>query len=160
MKTGIHPEIHADAKVTCTSCKAVFTIPGTQKEIQIEICSNCHPVYTGKYRGITSSGQVEKFQKKLAKAKDTKVVKKAKRVRLSEDEKFAKRIVEAKEKEDAKKAEREEKKHAQLVRAAKKTIKKKAAPVAKATPTKKTTKKVAKKPAAAKKKVAKKKKKK
>ena len=69
MKKAIHPEFHKDAKVTCTSCKTVFKIPSTVKEQQIEICSSCHPIYTGKFRGIMTSGRVERFQKKLAVAK-------------------------------------------------------------------------------------------
>ena len=68
MKQGVHPEFYKSAKVTCTSCKAVFLIPGTVKEQHIEICSNCHPVYTGEFRGVLTSGRVEKFQKRLAAA--------------------------------------------------------------------------------------------
>lgn len=85
--------MHQGAKVTCTSCKAVFTIPSTKKEIQIEICSNCHPVYTGKYRGVTSSGRVERFQKKMASAKKTED--KPKKRKLTPEEKVEKKVKEA-----------------------------------------------------------------
>lgn len=63
MKTGIHPQLHADAKTTCISCGAVYAIPATVKQQQVEVCSNCHPVYTGEYRGIIASGRVDRFRK-------------------------------------------------------------------------------------------------
>jgi len=68
MKPGIHPEFYANAKVTCTACGALFMIPSTVREIHTEVCSRCHPVYTGKHRGALTSGRVERFQKKIAAA--------------------------------------------------------------------------------------------
>ena len=62
MKTGIHPQVHSDAKTTCVSCGAVYTIPTTVKQQQVEVCSNCHPVYTGEYRGVIASGRVDRFR--------------------------------------------------------------------------------------------------
>ena len=108
MKSDTHPEVHKDAKVICTSCKAVFLIPGTVKDMQTEICSQCHPVYTGKFRGITSSGQVEKFQKKLAAAKSVKAEKKPKKRKLTDKEKFEMKLKETKEREQEKKIKKEE----------------------------------------------------
>ena len=64
MKPDLHPTMYPKAKTTCTACGAVFLIPGTKEEITIEICSQCHPVYTGKFRGVVSRGRVERFQKK------------------------------------------------------------------------------------------------
>lgn len=130
MKSDIHPEMHMVAKVTCTSCKAVFTIPSTVKEQQIEICSNCHPVYTGKYRGIISSGRVERFHKKMA-AKSSDTTSKPKRRRLTEDEKFELKAKEATAKLKEKKELEATKKKEKAVVAAKKTIKKVAKKVAK-----------------------------
>lgn len=124
MKPDIHATIHKEAKVSCTSCKAVFHIPGTQKEIQIEICSNCHPIYTGKYRGIISSGQVDKFKKKLASAKKAKTDAKPKKRKISSEDKMRKKMEEAKKEKDEKKAAVEKKKREKLVRDAKKTVKK------------------------------------
>lgn len=63
MKKGIHPQMHADAVTTCVSCNAVYKIPSTVKTMQVETCSNCHPVYTGEYRGIVASGRVDRFRK-------------------------------------------------------------------------------------------------
>lgn len=63
MKKGIHPTMHADAVTTCVSCSAVYQIPSTVKTQQVEVCSACHPVYTGEYRGLMTSGRVDRFRK-------------------------------------------------------------------------------------------------
>jgi large subunit ribosomal protein L31 len=63
MKKDFHPKAHKDAKTTCTSCNAVYLVPSTVKDQQVEICSQCHPIYTGEYRGIMASGRVDRFRK-------------------------------------------------------------------------------------------------
>lgn len=63
MKEGIHPKMFADAVTTCVSCGAVYKIPATVQKQQVEVCSHCHPVYTGEYRGLISSGRVDRFRK-------------------------------------------------------------------------------------------------
>ncbi len=68
MKTEIHPEYFTDAKVTC-SCGNTFNVGSTKKEITIEICSACHPFFTGNEKVIDSAGRVEKFKARSAKAK-------------------------------------------------------------------------------------------
>ena len=74
MKSDTHPQFFMDAKVTC-ACGAVFAIPGTNKDIRVEICSQCHPFYTGNEKLIDTAGRVDKFKKrreasaKVAKAK-------------------------------------------------------------------------------------------
>lgn len=73
MKTEIHPEYYTDAKVTC-SCGNKFTVGSTQKEIKVEICSACHPFFTGNEKVIDAAGRVERF--KARKAAATKVSKK------------------------------------------------------------------------------------
>ncbi len=83
MKKDIHPEYHQKAKVTC-SCGNTFEIGSTIKEIHIEVCSQCHPFYTGKQKLIDDAGIVNKFEKrkvKQAEISKTKVGKKAKRAR-------------------------------------------------------------------------------
>jgi large subunit ribosomal protein L31 len=65
MKKDIHPEYH-QAKVTCV-CGESFVTGSTKKEIRVEICSKCHPLFTGKQRIVDSGGQVEKFQKRFGK---------------------------------------------------------------------------------------------
>jgi len=69
MKTEIHPQYNTKAKVTC-ACGNTFTVGSTLSEIQVEICSNCHPFYTGKQKLVDAARRVEKFQEKMAK-KDT-----------------------------------------------------------------------------------------
>jgi large subunit ribosomal protein L31 len=62
MKKDIHPE-YVEANVTC-ACGNTFTTRSTKKEIRIEICSSCHPFFTGKQKFVDSAGRVEKFKKK------------------------------------------------------------------------------------------------
>ena len=65
MKEGIHPE-YMEARVTC-ACGQIFTTKATQEEIHVDICSNCHPFYTGKQRLVDTAGRVERFKKKYEK---------------------------------------------------------------------------------------------
>ena len=66
MKQGIHPTYYPDAKVTCASCGNTWTTGSTQKEIRVEICSKCHPFFSGESaRMIDIEGQVDRFYKKL-----------------------------------------------------------------------------------------------
>jgi len=65
LKEGIHPQYYK-AKVTC-ACGETFETGSTQKELRVEICSKCHPLFTGKQRVVDSGGQVEKFKKRLEK---------------------------------------------------------------------------------------------
>jgi large subunit ribosomal protein L31 len=62
MKKGIHPEYN-EAKVIC-ACGTTFTTKSTKEEIQVEVCSECHPFYTGKSGKTTKTGKIEKFNKK------------------------------------------------------------------------------------------------
>lgn len=70
MKTDIHPELF-DTKVHCNGCGVEFTTRATVPEITVEICSNCHPFYTGKQKLVDTAGRVEKFEarRKAAEAK-------------------------------------------------------------------------------------------
>ncbi len=66
MKQGIHPTYYPDAKVSCASCGTTWTTGSTKKEIRVEICSNCHPFFSGESaRMIDIEGQVDRFYKKL-----------------------------------------------------------------------------------------------
>jgi large subunit ribosomal protein L31 len=65
MKQGIHPTYHMDTKVTC-ACGNTWTTGSTQKEIRVEVCSKCHPFFSGEQaRIIDIEGQVDRFYKKL-----------------------------------------------------------------------------------------------
>jgi large subunit ribosomal protein L31 len=62
VKKGIHPE-YVETTITC-ACGAKYNTKSTKKDIHVEICSNCHPFYTGKQKLVDSAGRVEKFKKK------------------------------------------------------------------------------------------------
>jgi large subunit ribosomal protein L31 len=65
MKTGLHPAYQA-ATITC-ACGSVLATRSTRPEIRIEICSACHPFFTGTQKIIDTEGRVERFRKKYAK---------------------------------------------------------------------------------------------
>lgn len=67
MKQNIHPTYYPKAKVKC-ACGAAFEVGSTQPELQVEICSHCHPFYTGKENLIDTAGRVEKFKARREKA--------------------------------------------------------------------------------------------
>ena len=64
MKTEIHPEYHIDATVTC-SCGNVFPAGSTKKDLKVEICSTCHPFFTGTQRIVDTQGRVERLKKRF-----------------------------------------------------------------------------------------------
>lgn len=64
MKKDIHPE-YVDCTITC-ACGNVIKTRATQPDIHIEICSNCHPFFTGKQKFVDSEGRVERFRRKYA----------------------------------------------------------------------------------------------
>ena len=63
MKKGIHPKVNTDIKVTC-ACGNTFTTNSTLDSITVDICSACHPFYTGKAKFVDAEGRIEKFEKK------------------------------------------------------------------------------------------------
>jgi large subunit ribosomal protein L31 len=63
MKDKIHPKYYPDAKVTC-ACGNTFTIGSTKKELKVELCSKCHPFFTGEQRMVDTAGQVERFKRR------------------------------------------------------------------------------------------------
>ncbi|HLD63662.1 MAG TPA: 50S ribosomal protein L31 [Candidatus Peribacteraceae bacterium] len=72
MKDKIHPQMHAKAKITCTTCGSVYLIPSTSPEMRVEVCRLCHPVYTGKKQAELKGGRVERFRKRQAAGKKSK----------------------------------------------------------------------------------------
>ncbi len=88
MKSQIHPKWYPEAVVTC-ACGNTFTVGATYPELSVEICSNCHPYYTGQMKFIDTGGRVEHFRAKQAGAKK-KLVSKTERRKA----KKAKRITE------------------------------------------------------------------
>jgi len=67
MKKEIHPTFYTDAKVVCSSCGKTWTTGSTKKEIRLDLCSSCHPFFTGEaQRILDTEGQVDRFYKKLS----------------------------------------------------------------------------------------------
>jgi len=67
MKSGIHPEYFKEAKVTC-ACGVSFTTGSTVPEIRVEVCSKCHPFFTGTAKYVDTEGRVERFQRQAKEA--------------------------------------------------------------------------------------------
>ena len=63
MKKDLHPKYNAEAQVTC-ACGNTFTTGSTKDELKVEICSECHPFYTGKQKFVERGGRIERFKKK------------------------------------------------------------------------------------------------
>jgi large subunit ribosomal protein L31 len=64
MKPDIHPKWYPDAQVVC-ACGNTWTVGATVPEIRVDICSNCHPFYTGEQRIVDTEGQVDRFMRRL-----------------------------------------------------------------------------------------------
>ena len=67
MKQGIHPQTYT-TKIQCNSCDTKFELVSTVPEITVEVCSNCHPFYTGKQKLLDTAGRVDKFKARQAEA--------------------------------------------------------------------------------------------
>jgi len=65
MKDGLHPTYHAEATVTCV-CGNTFKTGSTAKELRVDICSACHPFFTGKQKLVDTEGRVDRFRRKYA----------------------------------------------------------------------------------------------
>lgn len=99
MKQEIHPQYFTDTKVVC-ACGNTFTTGSTMKEIRVELCSQCHPFYTGKQKFVDTARRVEKFQEKMSKVSAAAAGRKGRKV---------KKAVAAKKKADKVKAAKAEK---------------------------------------------------
>lgn len=80
MKKDVHPKFYNDCKVTC-ACGNTFTTGSTLKEIRTELCSKCHPFYTGKQKFVDTARRVEKFQERSGKKTAVAAVRKGKKVK-------------------------------------------------------------------------------
>ncbi len=88
MKTAIHPKWFDEATVVC-ACGNTFTVGSTKEEIRVEICSKCHPFYTGSQRFADTVGNVDRFMKRVEKAKIQAPIiarKKAKKANIPQDD--------------------------------------------------------------------------
>lgn len=86
MKASIHPQYYPDAKVKC-ACGNHWTTGSTKPELQVAICSACHPFYTGQEKILDTRGRVEKFKKRLEKSAQKLAVAKAPKVRTPKNKK-------------------------------------------------------------------------
>jgi len=86
MKTGIHPKVHKKITATC-GCGASFVFDSTAEVIKTEVCSACHPFYTGKQKLVDTAGKVDKFRARMAAAKNSTSSKK--KGKISENVKAA-----------------------------------------------------------------------
>ena len=68
MKTNIHPQWYPEAFISC-ACGNAFKVGSTKNELHVDICSKCHPFFTGEMRYADTEGKVDRFQKKVASAK-------------------------------------------------------------------------------------------
>jgi large subunit ribosomal protein L31 len=66
MKEKIHPQYYSDAKVVC-ACGSTFTTGSTKKVLKVEMCSKCHPFFTGEQKMLDTAGRVEKFKRRYTK---------------------------------------------------------------------------------------------
>lgn len=83
MKASLHPTYYDEAKVVC-SCGNTFTVGATVPEIHVELCSNCHPFYTGQQRFVDTASRIDKFRKKIEVAKNKPL--KAKKQKTEKDD--------------------------------------------------------------------------
>ena len=80
MKKKIHPKYNEEAKASC-ACGNSLTVGSTSPEIKTDLCSACHPFYTGKQKLVDSARRVEKFHAKLEKKKEASATRKGKKVK-------------------------------------------------------------------------------
>lgn len=90
MKPEIHPEFHTAARVIC-SCGHTWLTGSVQEEIRTDICSACHPFYTGEQRIVDTAGQVERFMKRLESRQTGEVKRQIQNTARQEADKAARR---------------------------------------------------------------------
>jgi len=86
MKANIHPKWYPNAKVIC-ACGNTFTVGSTKEEIRVEVCSQCHPFFTGQQKFVDTLGRVEKFQSRQKAAVKNLVSKRKKKLLRKGEEK-------------------------------------------------------------------------
>ena len=96
MKKNIYPKYHSDAKITC-SCGNVIETGSALPEMKVEICSACHPFYTGKKKMLDATGRVDRFKKMTEKAQELK-----KNSKVKAERKSAKKVAEKPTKKEKK----------------------------------------------------------
>lgn len=90
MKAQLHPTWYSETVVTC-ACGNKFTTGATVEKLQVEVCYNCHPFYTGQMKYVDTAGRVDAFMAKMGKVKDQRISKTEKR-RLKHEKKIQKEL--------------------------------------------------------------------
>lgn len=90
MKKDIHLKYYPDARISC-ACGNIIKAGSTVEVMKVEICSACHPFYTGKKKSLDTTGRVDRFKKLAEKAQVKKTAAKAKKVKAEKTEKPAKK---------------------------------------------------------------------
>ena len=91
MKKDIHPKYNDKAKVVC-ACGNSFSVGSTQDTINIELCSECHPFYTGKQKLVDTAGRVDRFKARAAKKSEVAKTRKGKKVKKAAQDKKKARL--------------------------------------------------------------------
>ena len=97
MKRDIHPKYYADAKIIC-ACGNVIETGSTVREMKVEICAACHPLYTGKAKIMDTTGRVDRFKKMAKAAAEKKSTAKKKKERVRKPKSETKKVVSKKKK--------------------------------------------------------------
>lgn len=87
MKANIHPTYHSDCQVSC-ACGNKFTTGSTLEKIDIEVCSKCHPFFTGQHKFVDIKGRIDKFNEKVTQGKTYKAKKAATKTTKKETKKL------------------------------------------------------------------------
>ena len=109
MKANIHPTWYPEAKVNC-ACGNSFVVGATMPEIQVEVCYNCHPFYTGQMKYLDTAGRVDTFLSRSKKA-NKKVVKKSDKRRLKRERRIREELAKPESLTEVRKAAKEAKKN-------------------------------------------------
>ncbi len=110
MKTGIHPKYYKDSVITCT-CGNIIKVGSTKESYSTELCSKCHPFYTGKKKTVDTAGRIEKFEaaRKLAAKKQETIKAKTPKKRKSVEEKVNEALQKERERDEREEAKLQEK---------------------------------------------------
>lgn len=92
MKSNIHPAYFSDVTVTCSSCGNKFVTGSTKKDFNVDVCSSCHPFYTGDHRLLDVKGRVDTFQKKMEQAKKYQSMNTSKKDKAKKEQKTGKTL--------------------------------------------------------------------
>lgn len=125
MKAKIHPTYHAKTKVKC-ACGATHELGSTVESYSVDVCSQCHPFYTGKQKLVDTAGRVDKFKQRMEVAEKRKAEHEARMAsktrKESVEEKMTRKAAEKEEAKEEEKVEKAAKKKEAAKRAAKRTV--------------------------------------